>query len=54
MKKILLTVVAVASLSLPAAAAGLSRTYSYFSVGGYDCASRPGPQFVALQAGWRV
>ena len=34
MKKVLLTVLAVASLSLPAAAASLSKTYSYFSVGG--------------------
>ena len=34
MKKILLTVLAVASLSLPAAAVSLSKTYSYFSVSG--------------------
>ena len=34
MKNILLTVLAVASLSLPAGAASLSKTYSYFSVGG--------------------
>ena len=34
MKKILLTILAVASLSLPAAAVSLSKTYSYFSVGG--------------------
>jgi predicted secreted Zn-dependent protease len=34
MMKILFTVLAVASLSLPAGAASLSKTYSYFSVGG--------------------
>ena len=34
MKKLLLTVLAVASLALPAAAASLSKTYSYFSIGG--------------------
>ena len=34
MKNILSTVLAVASLSLPAGAASLSKTYSYFSVGG--------------------
>ena len=34
MKKILLTILAVASLSLPAAAVSLNKTYSYFSVSG--------------------
>ena len=34
MKKILLTVLAVAGLSLPAGAASVSKTYSYFSIGG--------------------
>ena len=34
MKKILLAVLAVTGLSLPADAASLSKTYSYFSVGG--------------------
>ena len=34
MNKVLLTVLAVASLSLPAGAASLSKTYSYFSIGG--------------------
>jgi predicted secreted Zn-dependent protease len=34
MKKILLAVLAVTGLSLPAGAASLSKTYSYFSVGG--------------------
>ena len=34
MKKVLLTALAVASLSLPAGAASLSKTYSYFSIGG--------------------
>jgi predicted secreted Zn-dependent protease len=34
MKKILLTVLAVTGLLQPAGAAGLSKTYSYFSVGG--------------------
>ncbi len=34
MKKILLTAFAVASLSLPAGAASVSKTYSYFSIGG--------------------
>ncbi len=58
MKKILLTFVAVASLSLPAAAAGLSKTYSYFSVGGRTPEeietdlNRKGPR-VGSTGGWR-
>jgi predicted secreted Zn-dependent protease len=58
MKEILLTFVAVAGLSLPAAAAGLSKTYSYFSVGGRtpeeieSDLNRKGPR-VGSTGGWR-
>ncbi len=59
MTSILLTVLAVASLSLPARAASLSKTYSYFSVGGRTLEEigteldRKGPRLRGTGGSWK-